>query len=523
MKMLARIRALYERRRAAVVVGGIGLFYLVNNLIWLARDTLPPAWDQAAHADHCLTYFRMFGEPMRLSLTKLLKVSSYYPPFFYVSTVPWSFLFGFSPDVLAATEIVFLLILVFAVFKLGERLFSSAAGTGAAVLIALCPVVFGLSRQILLDLPVMAMVALTQYAILETRAGTDGKKSWALGLALGLSVMVKWTAAVFVAGPFLVALAAELKRRRPPARKVLASLAMALLVTLIIALPWYAANRAGISASASNSLSADAAREGDPSDLGGSLVWYWMAFTKGLVSRPLGIFLLIGLAAFVPLARKKAEASAFLLAWALPAFLVFLVLPNKDGRYIAPLLAALVLLSAAGLVSLKPPLLKRAVWGLLALVGIVQFFAFSYGIPSGIKNGYARPPRNADWKAAKILKSLADSRPGRPLRIAFLPDLPYFNFSTFRFFAHLGKIPSVIDPIGPGPRTLGALEGYDVMISKSGALASRHTLEERAAFQELFAQAAKRRGPAGLPFRLWRRFPLPDGSAARIFIRIGSE
>ena len=277
MTIFARIGAFYERRRTAVLVGGIGLFYLINNLVWLGRDTLPPSWDQAAHADHCLTYFRLFGEPMRLSLTKLLTVSSYYPPFFYVSTVPWSFLFGFSTAVLALSEIVFLLVLVFAVIKIGDRLFSPAVGTGAAVLIALCPVVYGLSREILLDLPVIAMVALTQYAILETRAGTDRKKSWALGLALGLAVLIKWTAIVFVAGSFLVVFAGEIKRRRPPAGKVLASLAIALFVALIVALPWYAANSASIASGAAHSLSSDALREGDPSALGLSLRWYWRA------------------------------------------------------------------------------------------------------------------------------------------------------------------------------------------------------------------------------------------------------
>lgn len=521
MTIFARIGAFYERRRTAVLVGGIGLFYLINNLVWLGRDTLPPSWDQAAHADHCLTYFRLFGEPMRLSLTKLLTVSSYYPPFFYVSTVPWSFLFGFSAAVLALSEIVFLLVLVFAVIKIGDRLFSPAVGTGAAVLIALCPVVYGLSREILLDLPVIAMVALTQYAILETRAGTDRKKSWALGLALGLAVLIKWTAIVFVAGSFLAVFVGEIKRRRPPAGKVLISLAIALFMALIVALPWYVANSASIASGAAHSLSSDALREGDPSALGLSFRWYWRALARHLVSRPLGIFVLLGLAAFIPLARKKAGALAFLLAWALPAFLVFLVLPNKDGRYIAPLLAAPLILAAAGLDALKPRTVKWAVWGLLALVGTVQFFALSFGSPAGLKNAYARPPRSEDWKAGEILKSVADRWPDRPLRIAFLPDLAYFNFSTFRFTAHIENRPFVIEPVGTAPGSIEALEGYDVLIIKAGPLAVRHTLKERAAFRDWIKESLKDKTPTGLPFRPWKSFLLPDRTKAFLYVRNG--
>jgi hypothetical protein len=121
------------------------------------------------------------------------------------------------------------------------------------------------------------------------------------------------------------------------------------------------------------------------------------------------------------------------------------------------------------------------------------------------------------------MKSLADSRPDRPLRIAFLPDLPYFNFSTFRFTAHLAKVPSVIDPVGFGPETLEALEGYDFLISKTGPLAVRYTLKYRAALRELFDAALKSRDRTALPFRLLEKFPLPDGSKACLFVRIGKK
>ncbi len=42
MTIFDRAGAFYGRRRAAVIVGGIGAFCLVVNLVWLARDTLPP-------------------------------------------------------------------------------------------------------------------------------------------------------------------------------------------------------------------------------------------------------------------------------------------------------------------------------------------------------------------------------------------------------------------------------------------------------------------------------------------------
>jgi 4-amino-4-deoxy-L-arabinose transferase-like glycosyltransferase len=520
MTTFARAGAFYEKHRTAVVVGGIGVFYLIVNLVWLARDTLPPAWDQAAHADHCLSYIRLLGAPASLSLTKLLTVSSYYPPFFYVSTVPMSFLFGFSCDVLAATVIGFLLVLVFAVFKVGERLFGPSAGAGAAVLVALYPAVYGLSREVLLDIPVLAMVALSQYVILAGKSGTSLKRGPLLGLVIGLSVMTKWTAVAFLPGTLLVVYGEEFARGNGPSRRrLVAALAIALCVFLVVVLPWFLANRPGFSKTASAALYEDSVMQGDPTRFTASVVWYGRALWKALASPLLGIFTLLGMAAF-GLCVRKGKAAAFLIAWALPAFLIFVLVPNKDGRNIAPLLPALALFAAAGLDTLRPALLKRAAWCLIVLAGTVQFFAFSFGVPHGLKNGYARPPKDENWRAGEILRFLADRRPGRPLRVAFLPDLPYFNFSTFRFTAHLANLPFVIDPVGPNLRTFEALGGYDVLISKSGPLAVRHTLKERAAFREQFNVSLKRRARAGLPFRSWKSFRLPDGSKARLFSRL---
>ncbi len=431
-----------------------------------------------------------------------------------------SALFGFSCDVIAATNVGFLLVLGFAVFKVGERLFGPAAGTGAAVLVALYPAVFGLSRELLLDVPVLAMVGLSQYVILAGKAGTSLKRGALLGLVIGLSVMTKWTAVAFLAGTFLVVYGEEFVKGNGLSRKkLLASLAIALGVFLAIVLPWFLANRVEFAKISSSALYVDSALQGDPTRFAASVAWYGKALWKALVSPLLAIFTLLGMAAF-GFGVRKGKAAAFLAAWALPAFLVFVLVPNKDGRNIVPLLPALALCAAAGLDTLRPAFLKRAAWCLLVLSGTVQFFAFSFGIPPGLKNGYARPPRHEDWRAGEILRFLADRRPGRSLRVAFLPDLPYFNFSTFRFTAHLANLPFVIDPVGTGPQTLETLGGYDVLISKSGPLAVRHTLKERAAFRERFDVSLKREARKGFPFRPWKTFRLPDGSKARLFARL---
>lgn len=196
-------------------LAGAWFFFSIHHVFWLWRDTLPPAWDQAVHADHCLSYFRLFSAPLKLSLTKLLTVSPYWPPFFYWTTAPLSLLFGYSFDMLALTNLIFLAVLLAAVAKIGELLFDGKTGRGAAVITILYPIVYALSREILLDFALLAMVALAQCVILISGAGTDRKRSWLLGLVLGLAVLTKWTAVAFVAGPLIYVFVDTLIKKRP--------------------------------------------------------------------------------------------------------------------------------------------------------------------------------------------------------------------------------------------------------------------------------------------------------------------
>ena len=524
MTIFPRPGAVFAKRRAAVLAAGVGLFHLAANLVWLARDTLPPAWDQAAHAGHCLSYLRLLGHPSALSLTKLLTVSTYYPPIFYVATVPVTALFGFSCDVLALAQSAFLVLLAYSVFRLGERLFGPAAAAGAVLLVALTPAIYGLSREVLLDLPVTAMVALALTVLLAGKRTAHPASGALLGLVLGLAVMTKWTAAVFVAGPLLLVLGREAAGADKASRKKLAvSIGQAILVFLAVVLPWFLANMSGFERTASVALGEDAVAQGDPSGLAASVAWYGKALRRGLFLPALGIITLAGLVAFA-FRRGNGRAAAFLGAWALPAFLVFVLVPNKDGRNVVPLLPALALAAAAGFDALRPKAARRAVWTVILIAGLAQFAVLSFGRPPGPAGSLAKPPRGEDWRIAEILDSAAPRRRGPVLRVAVLPDLPHFNFSTFRFTAALKALPFVIDPVGTGPATLGALDGYEVLVSKSGSLATRPTAAERKAFRRLFEGSARGRGRAPSSFfRPWKAFSLPDGSKARLYVRVDQE
>jgi 4-amino-4-deoxy-L-arabinose transferase-like glycosyltransferase len=498
------------------LLGLIAIFFIINNLVWLLIDTLPPAWDQSMHAFYSLKYLRLVQNPATLSMTKWLTVSPYWPPLFYIVSIPFTALLGFSTDSVAATNVLFLAIAIFGIYKIGTRLFNRPAGIGAVLISLLYPIVFALSRDVLLDFALLAAVVLVQYLILEFGDGFDLKKSAWLGVAVGCALLVKWTSAAFFIGTGLLTLGTSKRADKPPVRKVLISLVLLVLIAAAIAMPWYAKNYREFRMRADIALKIDASREGDPALFWKSLQWYWNALKDVLISKPLIPFTLVGLLAFFLWARRW-KSLAFCLAWCFPALLIFILIPNKDPRFIVPLLPSIALLTSAGIVSIPGKTIRAIFWAALITIGVYQFYAVSFGWPRKIAHYYTHPPMRQDWKVEEILASIDGSSSGQSVRIAVLPSQPYFNQNIFKLQTFVKLRPYLIDGVGDAPLTFEFLKGYHILILKTGVISSKHIAAYRLEFLGRFWDRLKsnNREPQ---FIEWKRFSLPDGSIAIVYL-----
>lgn len=514
-KVLKRILGLRKDNYIPILLVILVSFFLINNSIWLARDTLPPSWDQSAHANFCLKYYRLFSSPMRLSITKLLNVTHYWPPFFYISSVPVLFLLGYSFDAIALTNFLYLILLVFSIYKIGTFFFNKTTGLGAVFLTLFFPMVFALSRDILLDFSLLALIALTQYIILISKAGMSRKWSFMLGIAMAFSLLTKWTAATFFIGSLSFIFFKTWRTEKQLRRQAAISLAIAVLIFLIIVLPWYISAFKDFMIGAKIAVVSDPSREGDPSGFNlRSMLWYWDALRDVLISKVILLFCLLGLVAYI-IWVKKWNSLVFLLSWIVPAFFIFVALPNKDGRFIVPFLPAIGILTSAGICSLPWKWAKVSIWTLLILLGIFQFYAISFGWPISIDHYYTHPPLRQDWKIEEILKTLEESYPSDSLSIGILPNQPYFNPNIFRLYQELLKLPYMVEGLGDRPVTREQLKKHHVFISKSGPLSVEHTALHRINFFNFLAKE----GIEKYGFRLWKKFPLPDGSEAKVFLQ----
>jgi acyl-CoA synthetase (AMP-forming)/AMP-acid ligase II len=109
-----------ESRWPVVALAGFVACYGIANSIWLLNDGSSPSFDKAAHAGFALKFLRLFEEPARLSLTKLLSVTQYWPPLFHVASVPFTLTLGFSVGSVAATNLLFLVIGATAIYRIGR-------------------------------------------------------------------------------------------------------------------------------------------------------------------------------------------------------------------------------------------------------------------------------------------------------------------------------------------------------------------------------------------------------------------
>lgn len=227
----------------------------------------------------------------------------------------------------------------------------------SAVLTALIPLLFGLSRLLLVESLLAALVAATAWRLAQPRPRPgDGAR---LGLLLGLGLLCKVSFPVFVAGPLWL-------RRRGWA----ASARPALLVAGAVAATWYAFNLPyvlGFAWSAAfGRLAADYAVAGAgpldfPARLAAQALSWPLAATMAAV---------LAAGAFDGRRRPLDEGVKLCLLWLAP-LLVFAASPNAEVRLAAPALPALALLCARAAFSLEGAGRAAAVTVLLAAGGHV--------------------------------------------------------------------------------------------------------------------------------------------------------
>jgi len=507
-------------------------FHLITTHLWLSCNTQQIAWDQIRHFFNAVEAFQIVNTG--LNPWSLVTFSEYYPPFFYLVTIPF---ISLGPSLQSATmvNILFLGIILFCTYGIARHLFTNRGAALLAVfLVGMYPGIFTIARVYMLDLALTAMVALSTYLILKTNLFSSTRFSLLLGIALGFGMLTKWTFPLFLFIPTVYSLAISDLR----SKKTLRNLLLISFACGTICLPWYLTHLGDVKAAFAFAGSATTEVRGDvpPSAVKG-LSYLVLLINSQIFIVFFAIFLL-GLALLLSLGRRT--KLLLLLAYAFP-YVVLSIPSNIDLRFTLPLLPFVAVISSVILRNLSTKKSKALILIPLILFSFLQFSIVSYEVPELWSSGptvdtligqirllppgltSTGRPVNQDWRIPEILNIVyVNSRYDDGFRrtevnLDVLVDHAYFDATLFKYYSYVMKLPIRILGIGAAWNPENAVKELiyqaDYVVTKSPANASTEGLQKN--MNILFASFKGVQDQ----FQPISRIELPDDSLASIYKR----
>ena len=435
---LATPTSLPPRRHHGPWWAALGLIWLLASgadRLWLHLDRRLPSWDQADYLNSAIDHGRALGllpSGGWPGWAGLLDLSPKIPPLASLVNGTVMALSGDSPDQASWALAVWQGLLLLVVACWGRQLRGPGFGLLCAGLVALIPALAELRVDFTLDLPVAASCALALWLLGRWQAAAPAGGRWsqavAAALAVAAAVLVKQSALLMLVPPCLWAAAQGL---RQPGRRAQVWLALALVLGL--SLPWLQHNWISTIGGTNRAVIESGAAEGDPAPFSiASLLWYprlWPAQLGPVL--PLGCLALLGLAR-----RRRWGAGAlpalppgwaWLIGCTLSGWLFTTLSPNKDARYIAPVLPLLVMLLAEGWWRLGLWLRRRG-GRRLAAAGLAGGLVAS-GL-SSIQSRNAAIQRQDPAPVEALIAHLRGRVGDRPTALLMVPGSPDLNEQT---------------------------------------------------------------------------------------------
>ena len=369
---------------------------------------------------------------------------------------------GNGADVIATYRAVSLAAAVLSVlltWGIGTRLAGPLPGFFAALMVAACFILGAEARLAKTDAVLLATVLAAQAVLarLWMEPGRPLPRRAALGFwaALAVSTLVKGPV-----GPMVVALTAGAltlaERRAGWLLALRPGAGLALFLALVT--PWYVAitlrtDGAFWAASLGGDLLGKVAQgeEGHGAPPGSFLVSLWLSFW------PSALILALSLPAIW--AARNSRASLFCIAWAVPGWIVFELVPTKLLHYMLPLFPALAILAAAGWMQTAAPL--GSWWRRLAAGAILAVpFLLLAGLTWGARAiGAAVPP---DFAFAAAGLAAASWLTWRAIRRGFVA-LPFAGLALLSLALSAGVYPGLarVEALWPSSAASRVLARFD--------------------------------------------------------------
>jgi len=504
------------------------------------RETgTPPGWDQSVHLRDSLVYERILRHPTMLAGGvlgailrgsedfPLLTPSGYYPPLVPGITALLYRVAGRSYETAMATQVLFLVVLVFGTWALGNRLLGAPVGIVAGLMLLAAPGIRLNAEEYMLDLPLAAMVVVSMLALLASDGFARRDRSLVFGVLAGAGMLAKWTWFLFLALPVLLVLgtglAASSETSVPRSRRW-GHFALALAAGVLVAAPYYVPILPILVDK--TIVHAGGAADGVAAPLTTAALYHLESLPRRLLGWPMTITAVAGILAFLRRGRETRAARTLLVTWALSLYAIFtFAVANKQSRYLLPWIPVLLLMAAGGLVALW----RRAAVGrpLLAMGMLVV-------LPVTGLAGSWRTEDRGDWNIRPLVARLEQELAGRPEfshkvpMLGVIPDMREVNGPSIAYYAARQDIPvTVVQLVNRMKRHVAvdvgldpfdrddfyeAFDRYDFLATKNGANAVPPWEDVVPRMQAYFDQRRSE-------FELLASFQEPDGSTLALYGR----
>lgn len=326
--------------------------------VWLKAHVLPNGYqNEIFHLGNALDLYNAFrGRDWRLVHDLLF--TQYWPPLQYLASFPL-LAFELSRDSFVLSNLAFLALLVWAVYRIGTRLESPAAGVLAAVLVSFFPSIYGNLRHFEPNVPLTAMVAASLWwLLLSHRFAHRGYSVW-FGFFAGLTLLVdRISGAFFLFIPagfeFLMALYADRRWQKARAQRALINALLALGMCLLVCGYFYVnffrfySEEILPQAVQGEILSTGEQSEFRPPLAITTLLFYPNTLLDSQVGFGLGLLLLLPLLLVV----WKGGRLRLMWLWLLSPVVLFTLIQKKQLYYTIPILPAFAILASIGLLRL---------------------------------------------------------------------------------------------------------------------------------------------------------------------------
>lgn len=461
-----------------LILGIIWVITTICDRVWFGLDNSVPSWDQADYLTGSLNYLRKLQNPQWFSeawWTSLWHLSSKIPPLTYIATAIIQNLFGKGPDQATLILPVCTAILMGSVYGLGVLLFNRKVGLWAGGLTILLPGLYRYRLEFLLDYPLTTVVTLTFFCLTAGKITSKNPKPpqskkttpysliWTIGfgISLGLALMVKQTALLFLIVPIIWVVADSIKERN---WLKLGQLLISLLISGSIFTPWYSTNWLFILTSGKRATIDSAIAEGDP-PLNNLDAWiYYGKILPYLVSWVLLIVPIVGFILYwqkpkrlegeitnstlMILAQRRekflSQLSSFhwLAVFLIGGYLLSSLNVNKDARYILPILPVFSLLLANGLLQWQGRWGKNIRWGtvgLSILLMICNMFPVGGTILTEILSPRVQnfPYLGTELPHREVIAEIIQTSPYLQTTLGVLPSTGEINQHNFNYYGAL--------------------------------------------------------------------------------------